>query len=229
MEIKKNSCKFTKEHKNSVIRLFLIISVYVVPAWVLFHAGWKEATTVCIFAIVTIILFRLEDIEALELWGLKAKLQKRIDEAAVTIEQLKKLAICISQPVYDGLAPLSLTQSVSLEDKYKQKRNIDAVLESIGIETKEIRLASQLWEAAFASKLAHLTIINGENLAPEIQKNAGALLELKVAKMIPPKELIEFLEKNALMSPAREKRLSEYLHFYETGEIKGSWKDGKLL
>jgi hypothetical protein len=166
------------------------------------------------------ILSRFEDITELGLFGLKAKVERALGEAQVTLEQVKELAKIsaisslsnTARSGWIGGIPDDLQQEIltSTEETLKKLGYTDDEIKEITEDFYNCRLTSYRQTLLAGGSME---IPSGENR--EAEKEWKDLRKWGI-KPMPPEILRAFFTKYIVMTTELEKRLNDYEHYFKT-------------
>lgn len=226
---------------NTLFVIFSFIFVFAIPVGIIFYKIYKkedplyqEASLICLFSLIFLMVINIEKIEVFKLWGLEAQLKKTIAEANATLKQLQDMALSLSTPVYSELALQGMfMHTVTFENRYQYKLSLDKSLEEVGIPKEKIEEASKLWTivAAYGLSLLITKDDKGETILTEADAKEWdtlSCLYFKDDKFIPADQIQKFLEDKKLLNTTTEEKLSDYRFFLAKKEIRRTerWRAG---
>lgn len=167
-----------------------------------------------------VLLTRLDDIRKLKLGSLEAELERKIDEARATIEQLRHLARVIAEPALSAIAMQGQwRRELSFSYRYEMQQRIDNALEQFGLSVKERQEIAHVWSILVARGLAFRAVGDLKNGHPEHAERIEQLFPKDGGRPAPPSDVRQFLEENRLLDDERARHLTDYEHFWKTGEV----------
>jgi hypothetical protein len=204
--------------KKPYFRLILVLMI-VITAGVAF----KSPEIAMIFAatsVSAILLDNLENLDKLELFGLKAKLKEKIQEAEVTIEHLRSLAVSLSQPAISLITMHgNITKKFTHDYKAALIKQINDQLRYISIPEDHIREANRLWY--FQNLNDHALRIT-EGLYPNYKEEIEKLLALGEdgAMVGTPEQYLELLKKHNLLDNHRKELVEDFAYYRKNREYR---------
>lgn len=76
--------------------------------------------------------------KALRIWGLEARLEGTLTRAESTLQELRLLALAVSEPAVSFLTPIQLTEGFTIAYRVSAAHRIQGMLREIGIEDHEV-------------------------------------------------------------------------------------------
>lgn len=202
---------------------FVIVSVFGIPIFLVFHNEYQKSGLVCLFSIILLLTLNADRIEAFKLWGLEAKLKQTIIEANATIGQLRDVALTMSRQIYNDIAfSGQVFTRISFDELYKNKTALDQALKNIGASEEEINKSSNLWRLVAGRQMTALIFMDEGRLEEDVREKWEGLKQpyYEKGEDVPPEKIEKFLNDNSLMSTFRKNRFEDYKHYIETGEIR---------
>lgn len=175
----------------------------------------------------------LENIAEISLGPVKARMREKIAEAAATIEQLKKVALVMSEGFLTDLMTNNFMGGITLKKQFELHEKITSSLKDIGASSEQIYEAEKNWNKGI-SIIFHRSIKNAveerhhpstiNSSATQEQQSAGrelqALLDFDNWQAPSVQQIQAVLDKNNIDLPAVNSLLNDYDHFLKTNEIR---------
>ena len=225
----------TKKQSTKLEKWLIGLAIFYIAIspilYVLLPSLDKAAVFTLISGVLLAILSRFRDVTELQLLGLKAKIERALQEAAVTLEQVKGLA------EFSAIASLSNTARSGwiggIPDKQSMEmlKSVEQTLSGLGFEKKEIEKITADYHDCILVGYKHGILAGGSSTVPsgleklseddkrECQKEWGELRSAPVSPPLHPDKLKAFLEKYGFLDQDLTKRLKDYAHYYEHHEF----------
>jgi hypothetical protein len=130
----------------------LLMFLIVAPTIAIWYDRNTGATILASIAIAAILLTRLPDVDEFSSWGIKAKLDKAVQEAEVTIEQMRNMAVAFAEANLGSLAAVGLiTTPITLAGRVAIRDRIVGSLREIEVSDSEILRVQIGWRSVFCS------------------------------------------------------------------------------
>jgi hypothetical protein len=217
---------------NKVYMVLSIIAfVFMLAAGSYFgHQGKSVEMGLAIVAgALGIALSNLDKFEIIKGAGFEAKMRQAINEAYATTESLKKLATVMGRTVSDILAVQDRFAGIGLQEKLGAKKQIDGILEELGLERHEITKIGRVFDAYIrydhvASIIELLSKDPGikDSLKTEAEKLAvfSKLPYTELPYAVDPAKLRAFIEEHGITSEEILEALKDYEYFETHYELR---------
>lgn len=179
-----------------------------------------------------ILLAQIDRFKEFTVGPVSAKLDKKIEEANVTLEQLQKIAADISSVALTQMMASSFMGNISFKDKLELHDKIIESLKEIGCDPHSIKESEHLWNKGIRLiyHRGFTTLIRREELGtsriskdPKREKIAQKCQDLQIFEnweAPTPQRMELFLKQNSLDEDQINGLLEEYKYFVENNEIR---------
>jgi len=199
----------------------LIAFTVIAPTIATILGNISAAIMLLVIGAAALVLTRLDDIRRIKLWSLEAELERKIDEARATLEQLRQLARAVAEPALSTLAMQgSIFKELKFSYRYRVQQRIDHALEELGVPVGDRQQVGTIWYAPVARGLAGLIVNDVRQTRPDLVARIDELGNANGDRPAAPDAYREFLQANGLMNDERAGRLDDYQHFWNTGEVR---------
>jgi len=208
--------------------LFPLGVVYIVaaPILFLFSENAKEpAIFVLISGALLAIFSRFDDVSELGLFGLKAKIERVLNDAYATLEQVKKFAKIISISSLSNTARSGWMGGMPEDQKREILVSTLEGLDQLGCDELEIRQISEDFHDCQLLEYRQVLLGGGGCQTPDtkdeqLRKEWNDLIDKPVNPPISPNELNTFFEKFNLMTQENRMHLEGYKYYFENHEFQ---------
>jgi hypothetical protein len=177
----------------------------------------KLASLVLTSGVLLAVFSRWNDVTELSLLGLKAKIEKALDETHATIEQVKELAKIMSVSSLANTARSGWWGGILEDQRLEIFDSTVLGLTQLGFKQKEIDSITQDYinctMANYKSKLLGSQI--PDQATQECHQEWLALRHQPVADPLHPDRLRAFFDKHIVMNDVLKKRIDGYDHYYK--------------
>ena len=219
-----------KENKPKALQKFLfsIGILYVVATPLLLNFS-KITQGMAIFMLISGVLLalfsRFEDLKELRLFGLIAKIERALNDAYATLEQVKEFAKISAGSSLSNTARAGWLGGMSDQQTREILTSTQETLKRLGCDDHEIKDVCKDFHDCQLTEYRQVLLGGGSSRIPESQdrecrREWDALRERAVSPPIPPDELRTFFEKHNFMDEERRKRLEGYAYYYEHHEFQ---------
>ena|SRR5579862_2684757 len=198
------------------LMLFCILLISAITSWIGRNdTGWL----ILIGSSAMILLANLNKLKSIKFYGLAAELKETIQEANLTIDQLKTLAMVLAEPAISLIAatgtprPLPLIYRKSLVDR------INFVLKNIEVPEEEIRRMNDVFRHT-------LRLWHGVRIVEGIQ-NVPQDLHLPHKQFATPENYEQFLTSRDMLTNERKELIEDLKYFIEKDDLRRpeTWND----
>lgn len=127
-----------QNQKLEWLRLLLAIVIVVVALTFGAVGRLDELVAVDLILLALFVLISPGMNKALRIWGLEARLEGTLTRAENTLQELRLLALAVSEPAVSFLTPIQLTERFSIGYRVSAARRIHEMLREIGIEEHDV-------------------------------------------------------------------------------------------
>ncbi|MGO8865351.1 MAG: hypothetical protein ACLQME_02510 [Alphaproteobacteria bacterium] len=140
-----------------ITQIFLIGFLLVAPTIAVFRRNTKGAAVLTVVAVSALLLTRLPDVSAFELFGMKAKLDRQTQEVEITVQQLRRLAAALGEASLNQIAMSGqMLTRITTAGKFVMRDNIINSLQNIGVPDDEILKVQGLWIHIYCTMIRQL-------------------------------------------------------------------------
>lgn len=200
--------------------------------YVLYNPSKELITITLLSGTLLAVLSRFADVTELGLLGLKAKIERTLDQTHATLEQVRALAKISSISSLSNTARSGWLGGITDEQSEEILNSTQEALRKLGISSEEIRKVALDYHDCRLTEFRQTLLGGGTsqvpNLRADVQKKVDevkCLHEWKdlrnrpVTPPVSPTELYEFFEKYGFLNADNKKRLNAYKHYYERHEF----------
>ena len=210
------------------IILFTVGILYVAAAPGLFFVignAKEPAVFLLISGVLLAVLSRFEDVSELGLFGLKAKIERALNDAYATLEQVKEFAKIFAVSSLSNMARSGWWGGIPEEQTREMLRSTQETLRKLGCSEEEITEISKDFHDCQLCDYRQTILGGGGSQIPksddqECQREWHALRERPESPPVHPDELKAFFEKHNFMTDELRKRLDGYAHYYKHHEFQ---------
>ncbi|MGH1399395.1 MAG: hypothetical protein ACRBCT_09295 [Alphaproteobacteria bacterium] len=208
--------------------LFTIGIIYVVSAPGLFfiiETAKEPAIFLLISGTLLAVLSRFDDVRELGLFGLKTKIEKAVDEAYATLDQVKEFAKIFAVSSLSNTARSGWWGGIPEDQTRELLKSTQDTLRKLGCSEQEIEEISQDFHDCQLTEYRVTLLGGGASQVPKTtddtcQEAWSALRKRPETPPVLPQELSDFFEKYNFMTEEHSRRLDGYTYYFENKEFQ---------
>nr|MBI1231875.1 hypothetical protein [Cytophagales bacterium] len=203
-----------------------ILYVLVAPALFFLIENAKEpAVFLLISGVLLAILSRFDDVRELGLFGLKTKIEKAVDEAYATLDQVKEFAKIFAVSSLSNTARSGWWGGIPEDQTRELLKSTQDTLRKLGCDEQEIKEISKDFHDCQLTEYRVTLLGGGVSQIPKTtddtcQEAWSALRGRPETPPVPPQELRDFFEKYNFMTDEHSRRIDDYAYYFENKEFQ---------
>lgn len=192
------------------------------PFHVIYYNG--NITTAFILLASGVLIFlvpRFDRIREISILGvMKAKLERKIEEAAATLEELRELAIVFSKSALYHTARSGFWGGITDEQRHQIYLDINQSLVNLGIDTAVIEHPNLEYHNCILRQFYTCLIGHQVPRPNDCREDWKELRGREIDNPPSPEELNQFFRENDFLDEKHESILEEYEYYYNNKEFK---------
>jgi hypothetical protein len=201
--------------------VFLAFTAILPTTLVVFFRNNAGAGILAAVGVACLLMLRLDDISEFGGFGVKAKMEKTIRDAEVTLEGLRSLSLALSRPILSEIAMHGqLMSRLSTEYRVSLRSAVIDSLKSLGATDGQIAEADELWRETGTRKLLALIA----SRLHELSQGPAAAEILEITRADPVSRSVETAEDTLKKHQVDDSALADLLEdlrvMANTGDVR---------